>query len=216
MFLVSNLSGISRIEESLNERHVILLLFVKPSDEFANTIIPKFNYYHHLSNRYCSIYAAGFGQDPYTEQYSDKISLPGVNNETWWYSDQCFLEMVDELEQRLPTWHDTGEPQLVMLQSNPGGKDVLNFQNYAALDLAHGLRKKYFDSIPRLLTSLVKSSRKEVTALEVLKDTNRRVRLRKVLEAGLDSSKMVPAPVQKLLKDELFYHTSISKKMRLF
>lgn len=212
MVSVHNFIGITTNEQRLNERHVILLLFVKPSDEFANTIIPKFNYYHHLSNRYCSIYAAGFGKAHAMANYSDKISLPGVNNETWWYSDQCFLEMVDTLEQRLPTWQDTGEPQLLMLQSNPGARDILNFQNYVALDLAHGLRKKYFDSIPRLLTAIIKSSRKEVTALSVLKDSTRRVRLKKVLEASLDASKMVPTPVQKLLKDEFFYRTAVTKK----
>lgn len=208
----NSLADIELQEKQQGERHVVLILLVKPSDGAGRELLNQLNYFYHLSRKYCSVYAAGFAKPDQMLLYADRIKITSVNGSDWWYSDDCFLQVVEQLERRVSSWRYTGESQLLILQTNPEGRNVLNFQNYIGLDMAHGIRKGYIESAPRLLTGLINASKKEVSAVAALKQANRRIQLKKVAEAGLESCKAISKPLSKLLKDRIFYTTAIKKQ----
>ena len=74
MYPIYDIQGINQIEESKEGKHVIILFIVKPSDSNANEILDKINYFHHRSNRYCSIYLMGYSMG-FADKYKDAIRI---------------------------------------------------------------------------------------------------------------------------------------------
>lgn len=114
MFAINNFNGIIEQERCINEQHIVILLFVKPSDKGASDIINQFNFIHHSSRRYCSIYAIGYSEDSFSLDYPDVKKINAVNNSDWYYSDKCFIEFIDYLQSRL-SWVYSGEPEVIVL-----------------------------------------------------------------------------------------------------
>ena len=50
--------------------------------------------------------------------YPDVQIVNGINQESWQYSDQCFIEVCDQLEIRLKNWTYCGEPEMILLQNS--------------------------------------------------------------------------------------------------
>ena len=70
MYPINDISDIIQQEKKIAENHVIIFLLVKPSDKRANEYIDQFNYWHHKSGKYCSIYLIGYSYG-YSDKYSD-------------------------------------------------------------------------------------------------------------------------------------------------
>jgi len=123
----------------------------------------------------------------------------------WYYSGKAFVEFKDRLERRL-NWRYSGDVEMIILQSNPEKGNILNFENYLAIDLNYGIQRGYIESFPRFMESLIRSSRSEVETIAFAKDMRRgRLKIRQVLETTLDDCKKVPTPVRRVIKDRLFY-----------
>ena len=56
MYPINNIHSIKYQESQLEGNHAILLLFVKPSDDNAESIIKKFNYLHYKSKAFPCFY----------------------------------------------------------------------------------------------------------------------------------------------------------------
>lgn len=213
MYPINNIQGIYNQESELEGNHVIILFLVKPSDTGADDYIKKFNYLHYRSKRYCSIYLLGYSQD-FQGKYIDAISVQGIDHQEWQYSDQCFSDACDELQNRLSNWHYSGEPEMIILQnsSNSDSKECLNFTNYNYIDINYGIEKQYIDSFPRFMERLIQSCKKEVTAVEAITSANRkRISPRKVMEYAIEECPRLPRPVRSILKDKLFYKSCRNK-----
>lgn len=210
MFAVNTYQEIVKTEQRLLEKHIVVLLFVRPSLPGAREIIEEFNYLHHNSQRYCSIYAVGYTDNPQAYGYGDYRKVPGIRNADWYYSDQAFVDFKNQLETRIK-WRYSGEIELLVLQSNPEGKHILNFQNFIAIDVNYGIREEYIDSFPRFMESLIRSSRSQVEASKaVRKAQTERYKLTEIVGSAVDNCKRIPKPVKRLLKDRLFYRSSRS------
>jgi len=99
MFAVNTYEEIEKNERLLNEKHIIALLFVRPSLPGAKDIISEFNYIHYNSGKYCSIYAIGYTNDEnYFNQYT---SVSGIDGASWYYNDFAFIDFKNKLEKRL-------------------------------------------------------------------------------------------------------------------
>lgn len=210
MFPINNLSGIEVQENDIKDRHVVIFLLVKPSDKNADHILKQFNYWHHLAGRYCSIYPIGYSRDLY-DFYKDIQKIPGVDNETWEYSDQCFIDFCDELSIRLKGWTYSGEVEIIILQNRLVNDDygTLDFRNYTYLDINYGLDKGYIDSVDRFMQRLITSCKSEVIGYEALKQANRRrLKPRNVIENAIDLIPNLPKPLKTILKDRLFYKSA--------
>lgn len=56
MFAVNTYEEIEKREKELNKKHIVILMFVRPSLPNSNNIINEFEYIHYNSCEYCSIY----------------------------------------------------------------------------------------------------------------------------------------------------------------
>lgn len=65
-------------------------------------------------------------------------------------------------------------------------------------------------SFQRFMEALVRSSKYEVTAKETIKKAkNSRYSLKDIVVRTLDNCKKIPSPVKTILKDKLFYISTI-------
>ena len=196
MFAVNTYEEIEKREREINEQHIIVLLFVKPSLKDSKEIIEEFDYIHYNSDRFCSVYAVGYSNDSNCE--NDKL----------YKKIQTFVEFKDKLEKRIK-WKYSGEIEVLVLQSNPYAKEILNFQNYVAIDINHGIKKEYMESFPKFMESLVRASKSEVEVKETMrKVSNHRLSIKGIIEDTIQESKRVPLSIRKILGDRYFYRHS--------
>lgn len=207
MFAVNTYEEIEQNETLLNEKHIVVLLFVRPSLSGAREIIAEFNYLHYNSEKYCSIYAVGYSQDKPEDSGNAYQIVKGTNSDNWYYSDCAFIAFKNKLEKRLK-WRYSGDIELVILQSNPDGGNILNFENYLAIDVNYGIKKDYIESFPRFMESLIRASRTEVEIKRAASEMQKsKYRVSSIIADSIEECKKVPHPVKKIIKDRLFYRT---------
>lgn len=212
MYAIHTYEEIIKQEERLQEHHLIILLFIRPSLPQAKAMIEEFDYLHFNAGKYCSIYAIGYTNDQRKQQEGFHLVCAGTHS-NWYFSDQAFVSCKNQLEQRLK-WNYSGEIEMILLQSNPEGRQILNFQNYVPLDLSYGIRQQYLDSFPRFMEQLIRAAKSEVTAKQALAHVKRqRYSLSKIALESIDACKKIPRPAKVLLKDQLFFSTKKIKTM---
>lgn len=210
MFAVNTYEEIERKQREIPERQIIILLFVRPTAPEAKEIIKEFNYIHYNSERYCSIYAVGYTNDFKKETDENYTPAGCIGGTEWYFSNLEFVKFKNNLEERI-RWRYSGEVEMIILQSNPGGHQILNFQNYVAIDINYGIRCGYIDSFSRFMESLIRSSKSEITAKSAIRKANR-YSLRTIISDTIDSCKKVPRPLKSILQDRLFYTGAIHNK----
>lgn len=189
MYAVNTYDEIVKKEKELDDKHIIVLLFVRPSLQGTNEIIDEFNYLHYNSSKYCSIYAVGYTNDSSVCSNKDYKKISGVSGVDWYYSDRAFVNFKNSLENRLK-WKYSGDIEVIVLQSNPEGKHILNFQNFIAIDVNYGIRNEYIDSFPRFMESLIRSSKSEVSATDaVVKANKSRYSLKNIVLNSIEECK---------------------------
>lgn len=210
MIAASTYDDIIEYERQIENKEIVVLLFVKPTDQDAVNIIQGFEYIHYNSSRYCSIYAVGYTNDFQKQSDIHYKKVCQILNSDWYFSNKAFVEFKDNLERRIK-WQYSGETEILVLQNNPGKHDPLNFTNYVAIDLNKGLREGYIDSFQRFMESLVRSAKSSVTAKEAISEIRiSRVSVKEIIVESINNSKKIPAPAKKIIKDRLFYRCSNS------
>lgn len=210
MFAINTYEEIERNEKQLNEKHIIVLLFVRPSLAGAKEIIEEFSYLHYNSGKYCSIYAVGYSNGKNGHTYANFKKISGIQDSDWYYSDKAFVDFKNKLEKRL-NWKYSGDIELIILQSNPEGRNILNFEHYLAVDVNYGIKYEYIDSFPRFMESLIRSSKAEIDTVEGLKRIQKsRYKISSIVCEAIDECKKIPKPIRRIIKDRLFYRTSKS------
>ncbi len=205
MFAVNTYEEIERRQRENEDRQIVVLLFVRPTAPGAKEIIEEFDYIHHNSERYCSIYAVGYSDDFSKAEDKMYMGVSSVAGKRWFFSTAEFVKFKNNLEERIH-WKYSGEIEMIVLQSNPGGRQVLNFQNYVAIDVNRGIRNRYIDSFQRLMEELIRSSRAEVTAKEAISKVRKgRYSIKDIVAETIDNCKKIPTPVKMIVKDKLFY-----------
>ncbi|MCR5600561.1 MAG: hypothetical protein K6G33_07465 [Ruminococcus sp.] len=208
MFAVNTYEQIEKREKELNEKHIVVLMFVKPSTPDADDIILEFNYLHHNSWRYCSIYAIGYSDNKDMLREAEKVECT-VENTEWYYSDVEFIDFKNKLSRRIK-WQYSGENEIIVLQSNPEGREILNFQNYVAINISKGLRDEYIESYNMFMEQLINSSKSEVESKKAVSRTTQ-FKIKDIAINAVSMSKKLPAPLRKVLKDRFFFKTSRCK-----
>lgn len=215
MYPIYDIKGIEEIEKEIEEQHVVIFLIVKPQDRNAVEFIRNINYWHRLSGRYCSIYMLGYSES-FLGVYPDAQNVRSIDNGTWEYSDTCFIEVREKLEQRLKNWRYSGTPELIVLQNNPSARSPLDFSSYNYIDINYGLEHEYIDSIPRFMERLIRACESEVTSNAAIKTANRRrIKPRTIIETAIECCEKLPKPLRLIMKDKLFYKTSKTGRKRI-
>ena len=202
MFAASTYEEIERYERQVENPEIVVLLFARPSEE---TILKEFEYIHYNSGKYCSIYAIGYTND--FDKAEDRFyrKVETMTPEDWYFSTKAFVEFKEKLEDRIH-WTYSGETELLILQNNPGSRNILNFQNYVSIDVNKGIREGYMDSFQSFMEALIRSSKRQVTAREAINDMLfSKLSVKEILASAIDDCKRVPTPIRTILKDRLFY-----------
>ena len=205
MFAASTYDEIIEYERLIENQEIVVLLFVRPTNQDAIDIIQEFEYIHYNSSKYCSIYAVGYSNDFQKRSDTHYKKICEILNSDWYFSSKAFVEFKDNLEKRIK-WKYSGETEILVLQNNPGKYDPLNFINYVAIDVNKGLKEGYIDSFQRFMESLVRSAKNSVTAKEAMLEIRKsRVSVKEIILGAIDDSKKIPNPAKKIIKDRLFY-----------
>lgn len=205
MFAASTYDEIIEYERLIENQEIVVLLFVRPTNQDAIDIIREFEYLHYNSSKYCSIYAVGYSNDFQKRSDTHYKKICEILNSDWYFSNKAFVEFKDNLEKRIK-WKYSGETEILVLQNNPGKYDPLNFINYVAIDVNKGLKEGYIDSFQRFMESLVRSAKNSVTAKEAMLEIRKsRVSVKEIILGAIDDSKKIPNPAKKIIKDRLFY-----------
>ena len=209
MYPINNINGIENQERLYNNSHGIMLLFVKPSDRNAEEYINNFNYWHKKTGQSCAIYAIGYSQIGYNQIFDDVQIVNGTCNNKWEYSDECFISVCDQLEERLKNWTYSGEPELIFLQNNPNSKNsVLDFRNYNYIDINYGIEKGYIDSFPRFMEHLIKACKTKNDSNIMNEATKLRFSGRKILEIAFKYDNKIPCVIKDIIGDKMFFKGS--------
>ena len=205
MYPIYNIQGIENEEKKIEEKHVVMLLIVKPQDRNANEIISRINYWHWLSGRYCNIYLTGYSKS-FLGKYPDTKIINGTNNERWEYSDICFIEVRKSLENRLKNWQYSGSSELIVLQNNPSSQNPLDFSGCCCIDIEYGLKQEYIEQIPVFMEKLIRACESEVTASDALTKVNKkRINPQTVIELGIENCNKLPEFAKEILKNRMFF-----------
>lgn len=205
MFAINTYEEIEQRQRKNGDKQIVILLFVRPSAPGAKEIIEEFDYIHYNSARYCSIYAVGYSNDFLKANDRSYKRVTNIEGNEWYFRNAEFVKFKNNLEHRIQ-WKYSGENELIILQSNPEGHQILNFQNYVAIDINCGIRNGYIDSFQRFMEALIRSSKSEVTAKEAVTQTRKaRYSIKNIAANAIDGCKKIPIPVKTILRDRLFY-----------
>ena len=209
MFAACTYEEIEARERLIDNKEIVVLLFAKPSD---TAVLQEFEYIHYNSAKYCSVYAIGYTDDSNIANNPPFRKVDCHMTNDWYYSAKAFVDFKEKLQNRIKSWRYSGETEILVLQNNPGARQILDFKNYVSIDVNKGIKEGYLDSFQRFMESLIRSSKKEVTVKGAIKDIcNSRISVKGILSDAIDDCKKVPTPVKKILKDRLFYRCSNSK-----
>lgn len=207
MFAACTYEEIEKTERLIENKEIVVLLFARATE---TEILKEFEYIHYNSGKYCSVYAVGYTDDS-TKQDDPFFRKVNVNvNNTRYFSTKAFVDFKEKLQNRIK-WTYSGETEVLILQNNPGQRNVLNFQNYVAIDVNKGIREGYIDSFQNFIESLIRSAHKRVNAKTVVVDIERdRISIKEMVSSAINESKRISAPIKLILRDRLFYKPSRS------
>ena len=213
MFAASTYDEIESIEKRKENLEIVVLLFVKPNTQYERDIIREFEYIHYNAGKYCTVFAIGYTKDFCNPDDKTKRRIEDVINGDWYFCMQDYVEFKNKLEGRIK-WEYSGETEILILQNNPMGNHSLNFTNYVAINVNKGIREGYIDSFQRFMESLIRCSRKEVTAKGVICAVRKhQICLSGIISEAIDDCKKIPSPVKKIIKDRLFYRCANSLRI---
>lgn len=141
MFAASTYEEIERIERQVENMEIVVFLFARPTEE---KILKEFEYIHYNSARYCSIYAIGYTDDFTKAEDRTYRKVDAMMQQDWYFSMKAFTEFKEKLQNRIH-WDYSGETEILILQNNPGKRNILNFQNYVSVlsELCDDRKKDY-------------------------------------------------------------------------
>lgn len=210
MFAASTYEEIESIERSVENKELVIFLFVKPTNNASKEIINEFEYIHYNSGKYCSIYAIGYTNNTDKPLDSSYREIETVCNSRWYFSNKMYVDFKERLERRIK-WLYSGEIEVLILQNNPGSRSSLNFSNYVAINISNGIREGYIDSFQQFMEALIRSSKKNVTAKEAISDVaNYRISVKDIIVGAINDCKKIPAPIKSIISDRLFYRCANS------
>lgn len=209
MYPITNLEGIEKQEQKIENDHVIILLFAKPQDKNADEIIGSFNYFHKLSKDYCSIYPIGYSYG-FNGMYSDVKEVLGVDNKRWQYSDECFISVCNQIQKRLKNWRYSCEPELIILKNSTDekSKSRLNFRGYNYIDINRGINEGYLRSYSNFMENIIKACEYETDNLKAMERVRKNnISCRNIIERALKEDNTLQKSVKKILKDINFFRS---------
>ena len=146
----------AEINSKIKRHSLVAVLFCNPSTPFAkNEILPSLNYFHQRSKQYINIFCCGFGASGSAEKYSDMENVIDIDGENWFYSDEAFVNVVEEFEDKT-AWKFSGENELLILDVLKNNEvSDLSINNAIVCNLEQMHKDKAFTSVRSLMEKLI-------------------------------------------------------------
>lgn len=148
------------------KRHsLVVVLFCNPSTPFArDELVPSLNYFHKRSKEYINIFCCGFGAFGSKSDYPDIQKVGKIDSDDWFYSDEAFVNVVEEFEERTK-WKYSGENELLLLDvvKNRESND-LTIENAIVCNLEQMHKDKAFTSVRSLMEKLIDYAKSDEAA----------------------------------------------------
>lgn len=210
MFAVGTYEEIEENEKKVENQEIVIFLFVKPNTDMGNQVVKEFEYIHYNTDKYCSVYAIGYSNNPEKLKDSSK-AITTVDGTEWLYIAKDFVDFKNKLENRI-RWKYSGETEVMILQNNINKtSNVLNFQNYVAINIEKGIREGYIESFQTFMESVMREAKSSIEADELVKNVRRkRIQIKDIITGAIEDCKKIPAPAKKIMKDRLFYRSAIN------
>lgn len=138
------------------------ILITRPDLECGKSIMGSLNYYHHLSGKNINFYLPGYGAYWYGS-YPDGQVVAKINGVEWSYSDQMFIDFINDLE-TYSKWRYSGETELLMLEYKEG---KLSFDDVLRFYIDDMIRDDIITSIPSFFQQLFRISKNKNTLNEI-------------------------------------------------
>lgn len=92
MFAACTYEEIENRERNVENKEIVVFLFVRPSCKDAMDIVREFDYIHYNSGEFCSIYAIGYTND-FNKAYDKHLQKVNIEvNSEWYFSTKVFTE----------------------------------------------------------------------------------------------------------------------------
>lgn len=143
---------------------IVGILITRPDLEVGMSILNSLNYYHHLSGHNTNFFLPGYGAYWYGT-YTDGQVVTKINGTDWYYSDQMFVNFINDLE-NFSKWKYSGESELLMLEYRDG---ILSFDNMMQFYLDNMMRDRVIVSVSSFFQQLFETC-KEKKSLKDISD----------------------------------------------
>jgi hypothetical protein len=146
----------AEINSKVLRHSLVIILFCNPSTPFArDELLPSLNYFHKRSKQYINIFCCGFGAFGSESDYPDMEKVGKVDGNDWFYSDEAFVNVVEEFEARTK-WKYSGENELLLLDVvKNNDSDDLTIGNTLVCNLEIMHKDKAFTSVRSLMEKLI-------------------------------------------------------------
>jgi hypothetical protein len=143
---------------SMIKRHCLVgILFCNPKTDFCkNEILNSLNYFHHRSKQYINFFCCGYGAYWSKNKYPDLQIVTKVDRVNWSYSDNAFVSVVEDFENRT-RWRYSGENELLLLDVIPSiNKNELNINNAIVCNLEKMKKDNAFSSVRSFFEDIIR------------------------------------------------------------
>ena len=149
--------AMTEINSKVKKHSLVAILFCNPNTGFCKSeILSSLSYFHHRSKEAINLFCCGYGAYWPEDKYPDLVPTIKIDGEQWYYSDNAFVQALEDFESRTK-WRYSGENELLLLDVSPS--DVpsdLNINNAIVCNLEQMKRDKAFTSVRSLFEDLIR------------------------------------------------------------
>jgi len=155
-------SMLENIKESGISTDTIGILLARPKSEAGKNIVDSLPYFHYRSNKSINFYLPGYGAYWYGS-YPDEIDVVKIDGTQWSFSNQKYVEFINDIEKR-SRWKHSGESELLLIEYK---NSCLDYSNVLCFNLDAMLRDNAIPSINAFFEGIFQeaSKRKSVTQI---------------------------------------------------
>ena len=118
-------------EEKISK--LIGILLCHPESPLGKTeILGHLPFFHVRSGDAIDFFCAGYGAYWPPEHHTDQKVVARINDEDWLFSNDAFLQVIEELE-RESKWKYSGETELLLIPAIKAADDVISFRYESSL-----------------------------------------------------------------------------------
>ncbi len=155
-------SQITHSKEIRNTKLIGILLAHPEASLSKSEITSHLNRFHHRSGEAIDFFCVGYGAYWPANKYPDQKKATEINGVDWFYSDQAFSNVVDELE-NMTKWTYSGETELLLIAAHKTDDEnvKLDFESAIVCNLEAMQTDKAFSTVRAFFEQIFRLAKKQ-------------------------------------------------------